>query len=111
MRTNSLAVLGAAIVAVPCGKLAGPETGSAGAARPEHRRPRDLFSGRDGRSLHGANGRLNDGTTENYTTKVIWNSGNQQVLSISSGGLASGKNSGEARPLRRPPEDLAPAST
>lgn len=95
MRTNSLAVLGAAIVAVSCGGSPAPKPGPPVLIGLSVVGPA-TFSPDETGVPYTANGRLSDGTTENYTTKVTWNSGNPQVLSISSGGLASGKNSGEA---------------
>lgn len=93
MRTNKLAVVGAAIVLMSCGSPA-PKPGPPVLVGLSIVGP-VTFSPDDTGVPYTANGRMSDGTTENYTTKVAWNSSNTQVLSISSGGLASGKNSGD----------------
>ncbi|HKV98226.1 MAG TPA: hypothetical protein VJN96_00310 [Vicinamibacterales bacterium] len=41
------------------------------------------------------NGRMSDGTTQNYTTKVTWVSTNTLILTVAADGRASGKGSGD----------------
>ena len=98
MRTRTFVALSAVALLVSCGKSpAIPSQPTGVATSLTINGPSTVGPGET--APFTVTARMNDGTTQDYTSRVTWRSTNTLVLSISAAGQASGRGVGEAQVL------------